>query len=359
MSTKFDVDIEEIEKTETSDLDYSHLILKFKGKSVDHVLLNTLRRIVINNIPTYAFPSEHILIEQNTSVFNNDQMKIRLTQLPILKTKLDLAFLPEEFWLNVDFNDSERPKHEKERDIEIYISAVNTENQTINVTTNDIQYYIDGELTEQPYNKKYPIVLIKLRPQEIFRCRMKAILGIGERNVIWVAAGNAYYNLNENDSTFYIESHGIFDEYEILWKACKYMKLKLDDMKKKLYDKYIVNQYKDEELKNVEIILDHETYTTCGIITSVLQERDDIEFAGTSKYNELVKQITILVTYKKEMKKPIEPIFEAIDEVSRRMELLENKIYLLGKKYIQKSNDDKSFNDDSKKKVKKTSKKQK
>ena len=33
MSNKFDVEIEEIEKTETNDLDYSHLTLKFSGKS--------------------------------------------------------------------------------------------------------------------------------------------------------------------------------------------------------------------------------------------------------------------------------------------------------------------------------------
>lgn len=359
MSNKFDVEIEEIEKTETNDLDYSHLILKFKGKSVDHVLMNTLRRISINNIPTYAFPSECILIEQNTSIFNNDQMRIRLTQLPIFKTKLDLSFLPEEYWLNIDYNNSERPKHEKEQDIELYVSHVNNKEQIENVTTNDIQFYMNGELVTNPYNQKYPIVLIKLRPLEVFRCRMKATLGIGERNVIWAAAGNAYYNMTEKDATFYIESHGNFDEYEILWKACKFMKLKLDEVKKKLYDKYIVNKFKDESLKNIEIILDNETYTITSIITSVLQERDDIEFAGTSKYNELVKQITLIVTYKKETKKPLDPIFEAMDEVSRRMEILENKIYLLGQKYIQKSSDEKQPKDETSRKSRKTSKKNK
>jgi DNA-directed RNA polymerase subunit L len=114
------------------------------------------------------------------------------------------------------------------------------------------------------------------------------------------------------------------------------MKLKLDDIKKKLYEKYIVNQFKEESLKTVEILLDNETYTITNFLTSLLQERNDVEYAGANKYNELVKQITILITYKKETKNPIDPIFETIDEVSKRMEILENKFYLLGQKYIQK-----------------------
>lgn len=61
------------------------------------------------------------------------------------------------------------------------------------VTTNDIQYYEDNKLVQHKYNKNYPIVLIKLRPLEVFKCKLKAVLGVGERNAIWASANNAYY----------------------------------------------------------------------------------------------------------------------------------------------------------------------
>jgi hypothetical protein len=42
------------------------------GKSVNPVLVNTLRRLSYDYVPIYAFPGESIQIEKNTSIFNND-----------------------------------------------------------------------------------------------------------------------------------------------------------------------------------------------------------------------------------------------------------------------------------------------
>ena len=358
MTTKFDIDIEEIEKKETNGLEYSYLILKFKGKSVRESIINTLRRVVLNNIPTYACAPECIQIEKNTSVFNNDQMRIRLTQLPIIKTDLDLSYLEDKYWLDVKYNDLEREKHPEEKNIEIYISATNTDENIKNVTTNDIQYYEDNTRIESKYDKKYPIVLIKLRPRETFKCKLKAVLGTGERNVIWAGAGNAYYNITNDGAIFNIESHGQFDEYELLWKACRFMQYKLKDTKKQIYDKYEHISTKDEPLQTVELNLDNESHTIGNMMTELLQDRDDVVYAGIGKRNELIKQITINVKYKSALKNPLDPIMQSIDGVVEIMEYLENKIYKLGKKYISTSDTDKEESSE-KKSSKKVSKKNK
>lgn len=341
MTTKFDINIEEIEKNETNGLEYSSLTLKFSGKNVNEVLTNTLRRVMLNNIPTYAFPSECISIEENTSIFNNDQMRIRLTQLPIFKTPLDLSYLPEKYWYDVDYTSSTRPKHPSEKNIEIYIPSVNSNENIKCITTNDIQYYEDGKLNKNKYNKEFPILLIKLRPSESFKCRMKAVLGTGERNAIWSGAGNAYHNIvNSSDGNsidhilLHIESCGQFDEYELVYKACGFMQEKLLETKEKIYENYTSESSKDEPLKIVNITLDNESHTIGGIITYVLQERDDVEYAGIGKMNELVKQITLSIRYKKETKNPLEPIMQSIDYVIKMMEFMQAKVYKLGKKFI-------------------------
>lgn len=331
--SKFDINIEEIQKVETKGLTYSSLVLKFSGKNVNEVLINTLRRIMLNNIPTYAFAPECISIGTNTSVYNNDQMRIHLMQLPVIKTPLKLNYLPEDYWLGVNYNSKERTKHEQEKSIEIYISATNKDENIKNITTNDIQYLEEGKQVKK-YNKEFPVLLIKLRPMETFDCKMKAVLGTGERNAIWSASGNSYFRIQDESIELTTESQGQFDEYELLFKACGFMQEKLVDLKKMIYDKYITETSKDEPLKNVDLTLDNESHTIGGILTYVLQDRDDVEFAGTTKLNELVKQITISVKYKKPMPKPLEPIMQSIDYITELMTFIKNKIYKLGKKYI-------------------------
>lgn len=341
MTTKIDIKIEEVSKKETNDLDYSVLTLKFAGKEVNENLINVLRRIMLNDIPIYAFAPECIQIEQNTSVFNNDQMRLRLAQIPIFKNKVDLSYLEEKYWLDVNYNSQEREKHPMERNIEMYISTTNNDENIKNVTTNDIQYYYDNEKIDGGYNKKYPIVIIKLRSGEAFKCKLKAVLGVGERNVIWAGAGNTYYNIFDDHIILNIESHGQMDEYELLWKACQYMQLKLIDIKKTIYEKYESLISKNEPIQAVDITLDNETHTIGNMITQLLQDRDDVIYAGTGKRNELVKQITIIVKYKKATLTPLDPIMESIDGVIEIMKTIEDKVYKLGGKYITTSENQK------------------
>lgn len=338
MSNNFDIEISEIECTETNGLEYSHLVLKFSGNSVNEVFLNTLRRIALNNIPTYAIAPECITIEENTSVFNNDQMRVRLIQLPIFNISLNLDYLPKKYWMGVDYADPKREKHPNEKSIDMYVSATNTTENIKYVTTNDMRYFENNNEIKGKYNKDYPIVLIKLRPREIFTCKLKAVLGTGERDAIWSAAGNAYYNITGNNAIFTIESHGQFSEYEILWKACRFMQTELGVIRQLLIDKYDMDNPKPEPKQNIELVLDNETHTIGGLIVWFLQNMDIVKYAGIGKKNELVKQITINVKYTKEIEYALEPILQSISIVSKLMEYTEKKIYKLGSKYITTSN---------------------
>ena len=364
--SSFDINITEVEKQETHDLKYSYLMLNFSGKDVDHVLVNTLRRIMLNNIPTYAIAPECITIEQNTSVFNNDQMRVRLIQLPILNTHVGVDYLPEKYWFNVDYASQEREIHDEEKSIEIYISSKNDDENIRCVTTNDIKYYEDGKEIANKYNQKFPFVLIKLRPREIFVCRMKAVLGTGESSAIWAGVNNASYNYDKTDAggkaIIKIESQGQMDEYELIWKATKYMQHKLENLKTIISKKYADLPQKDvKDPQSFDITLDEESHTIGQILISHIQERDDIEYAGVGKKNELIKQITMTFRYKKYMKEPLTPIMETIDKIISIMNFMEKKIYKLGNKYITSDVEEKKVNVESeevkKPKVKKVQKK--
>lgn len=347
--SKYDISISEVERQPWKDLEYSYLILKLSGKDVNNVVMNTLRRSMIDNIPTYAFPSENITIPKdgNTSVFNNDQMKIRLSQLPIFNMSLDLAYLEQSFWKRVDYS-KEREHHPLEKQVEINLSIKNTTNDVMEVTTNDMQYYEDGQMIDNKYNKKYPIVLIELRPNQEFKCHMTGALGVGDNNAIWAGASNAYYKQDKDDYIMTIESNGQFDEYELFWKACKYMQSKMNEIKTLLEDRQTISA-KQVELdksassntplskaaRSVELTLDDETYTIGNLICDLLQNRTDVAYAGTYKPSQLVKTIIIRIEYNKENEQPYAPIYEIMNDIIELMHHLEKSIYKLGGKYMK------------------------
>ena len=51
------------------------LHLNISGSSVNYIIVNTIRRIILNHIPIHAFNYDDIIITKNTSVYNNNYMK--------------------------------------------------------------------------------------------------------------------------------------------------------------------------------------------------------------------------------------------------------------------------------------------
>lgn len=338
MTTKtgYDINIAEVSKTETNGLEYSKLVLNFYGKDVSTTLINTIRRILLENIPTYAFSPDSIMIEKNTSVFNNDYMKLRLSQLPIPNIKLDLNYLPLKFLESMDYSKKDRVKHPAERRIEMYIDMTNNTGEILNVTTNDIKYFEDNDAKNVGYSKEFPICLIQLRTGEQFKCHMVGVLGTGENNAIWsaVSSVSAFPKIQTNkideknetiiDETKYmvnIESNGQFTEYELVKKACWYLIEKLRDIMGQLMETSTSTKTDKVELK-----MDKETFTIGNILTDTLQNRSDVQFAGVSRPNFLVKSVVIKVQYKEELKDPMRPVYESIEDIISKMRFISDKI---------------------------------
>lgn len=320
----------------------SKLVLEFDGKDVTNVILNTLKRVSYDNIPTYAFTPGMINISENTSMFHNDYMRLRLSNLPIYDTPLDIYYLDPVYWNNINYSDQQRPKHPSEKQIEIAINSYNDTNFNKNITTNDIHYYEDGELINK-YNKDAPILLIQLRPAEAFKCTMKAALGVGEVKNQWAAAGNVYYDdmttddivgefieKKHNKTLFTIESLGQYDEYDIIVKGCNYIIKKLDDIKTDLNKKFITAQ--TPVSNQMIIILDGEDHTMGQILNYYFQDHPDIIFSGLTKPDNLVNSVSFKIVCSKNIKSPISAIYEQIEYIKNIYLHIEKNIMKISSK---------------------------
>lgn len=346
---KININIKEFAKQEYDDLQASRLTLHFSGKSVTPELTNTLRRLAIDYVPSYAFHRNNIYIEKNTSLFNNDYMRLRLSQISIPFIMCDVSYLEPEYWQNIDYSNPNRLRHPLDtKQLEMYINSINNTNEVMNVTTNDVRIYENGIEVFDKFNKKYPHQLIQLRPGETFSCRMVSSLGVGKNNNIWASAKNSYHVYDPVDETnikLLIESNNQFDEYEIMYKACLVLDKKLNEIKTR-----IINTYDKPEYTNtnkLKIVIENEDHTVGNILNTYLQLNKNVLFSGYSKPN-LLEDIVIIKLQTIE-NDPFKEVIKTLDYILELFDNIKNQILKLGKKYITFNYEDKIENKNNKK----------
>lgn len=331
-----DISIKELEYEKFNGLVSSQLTLECKGINV--IIVNTLRRAIQDDLPIYAFPSELIKIEQNTSTMNNDQLRDHLTQLPILNQDCEISYLDPMFWKDVDYKDTTRTKHENEKKIELYINAHNVSPEIMNVRTDSTKFFVEGEPVDMYEDYTEKPLLIQLLPGATFKCHMTSALGTGERNNIW-AAGLAYYYEEKDKIIFTVESFGQFDEYTILLKACEYIVIKLSEFKKQIEKR--VTEGKISSKRAIIIELEDEDHTLGNVVNDVLQDHPNIIYSGISKPDHLVKTIKISIECDDKYPTPIEPLYQTIEHLKQIYKTIGKQLLSLNKPVKEKDNEKK------------------
>jgi DNA-directed RNA polymerase subunit L len=322
-SYKYDMKAEEIKYRESNGLNSSYLKLKLYGNDLNVKLVNSLRRCISDDLPCYAIPPELITIETNTCVaFNNDYMRLRLSQLPVLGVDSNIFFMPEKYWKNVNYNDTKREKHKKEEIVEMYINVHNNSSEIMNLTTDNISMYVGGEKI-MPYSKKYPILLVKLKPNDRFKCHMKAVLGVGTNHAIWNMSKNPYYDYIIDDKKkekyyeFTVKGNMQCNEYEILIRGCKYLIKRVNDIKsdleKKIKSKEIISE------KKIHFHLNNENHTLGEILNYEFQDHKDILGSGLIKPDHLIKAIIIKIECVPDLKSPLDAMIESMDSLVKKI----------------------------------------
>lgn len=319
------INIKQVHKQSQENLQPSQLVLEFSGPTVNCCLVNALRRLCLEHVPTYASCEKSITIDKNTSIYDNDYMRLRLSQLIIPDIQVNIPYLEDKYWRGVDYGDPNRTKHPDDSDmVELYVNVTNEGSTNLNVTTNHSKVFVNGE-TVNKFDKEYPVLLIQLKPQEIFSCRCVHVLGIGKLSALW-SSGNIYYEeIDDNKYIMTLESFGQMEEYEMLYKSCMIIKEKVSLIRYKLKD-FSTNE------KYLSIELWDEDSTMGELINIYLQDHELVEFAGVKKPNLLIEMMVI--TYVTTAKDPLQPFHEILDLVETISDVLLEKFDKLGGKFI-------------------------
>ena len=327
------IEITELYKQDFNEYDFSKLILQIKGPLINNFVVNCLRRIAFKNIPTYAICEESITIEFNDSIFNNDYMRLRLAQLPLFNINNEIDFLQRKYWHEIDYSDNKREKNPNDdKHIELYLSSHNDTASNINVFSNSIKFYEDGNKINDPLKQIAPVLIVQLRPNQTFKMKARAVLGVGERNDIWSSVSTMFYEeIKKDEFKVTVESQGQFNEYVILMKCCRIAKKKLDDIKKLVEENFKYHNVKKGEL--IEIVLTNEDHTIGNIINNGLQSHPNIDYSGLLKPDLLIEEIIIKLVSQSDL--PLKPFFDVIKNNINTFDIIEKQLQKVGKKYLK------------------------
>jgi DNA-directed RNA polymerase subunit L len=319
---KFDINLKVLKYEPKKDFISSSICVELTGKDINYKMVNAIARVASNGVPSYAFYPQLIQIEENTcAAFDNQYLQLRLSNLPIYDLPLDLAYLNDKFWKSYPYNDPHRDRHPKEKEVKAYINYHNNSNEIKYVTTNDMKLYVDGEI-HNTYNKEYPILLVKLRPNDTFKCNMTACIGIGEAHTIFKASVNSFATYSDTNYEINLQSNGQETEYVTLVKSCKHIVKRLEDVKSQLETKVNNRELKNE--KTLLLTIDNEDHTIGEIINYELQNNENL-FSAISKPNHLIKS----VLFKIESLKPesiLNDIFKILDILIEKYKFLTSLI---------------------------------
>lgn len=292
---------------EESELFNSRLEVEISGKEIDYVIINTLRRIIMSEVPVYCW--DEFEIKKNESVFNNSYLKEFIRNIPVVGVK-DIPTKVPKKKKSVDEIEEEddglldgliekdqvdlRDKELKDVDINrysMYIGYENESNEIKNITTEEAKFYKEGKLIKSPYPNG--IILVKLQPGQGIELTVKTRLGLEKEDAKYSPVSVCAYNeLEDNKFKFFLESRGLYNEKDLLKLGCVLIIRKLLKIGK---------MFPDSELLEGEINIPKEDYTVGNLLSHGLYKLSEVSYATFMKKHILDNEIIIKYGLKKEM----------------------------------------------------------
>ena len=304
----------------------SRLEFEMSGSEIDYVVTNTIRRTILSEIPIMVF--YEIDITENTSVFNNNQLRLYIRNIPVVgvknvplsyrkkKDKVDEAEEDEDL---DDLIGGEVEIVEEKEEVEssslenltMYLEYVNDSSEIKSVTTEDAKFYYMGNEIKNPYPN--PVILIKLQPKQKIKLSAKTRLSVEKEDGKHSHTAICAYNeLDKNKFKFFLESRGQLEEKELLIRACEVINKKLRKMSK---------IFPEMKLKDGEIKIPKESHTVGNLISHGLYGLKECEYATYYQKHMLDNEVFIRFGFDKEteVKNKVEKVIKEYRELFEKI----------------------------------------
>ena len=276
----------------------SRLDFDIMGKEVNYVFVNTLRRIVLSEIPIYAYTE--FIFDKNHSVFHNNFIKNQIRNLPVWGVDNKIEFYEkvkvsnnevineiEDLEDNVELGVNKKINSTSLEQLTMYVDYNNKSNNIFTVSTEHAKFYFAQKQIPNPY--PIPIQIVKLQPEQNINFTTVTSIGIEKENAIFSPVSICVYEeKKENEFRFIIESKGQITEKVILHRAI----INLNKILESILNQFIEILDDNTELSG-QIEIKNEDHTIGNLISYGLQNHKNITFASYHLPHPLEKRVII------------------------------------------------------------------
>ena len=288
-------------------------------QSKDSIMLNTIRQIAYKYLPCHGFTPKNINISENTTIHNNDYLRLRISNLPcagmdnsremfesvlmdkyrqvivgekesLLETEdFDFGHIAEREARSEHFDDTGNDSQDRGTmsNVTMFCDVKFEESDVVSeayksITTDDCTYVVDGEPTPSPYTT--PFLICKIRKGHSLRFSADSTYGVGNTDPIFVPFSCCWFRTKPDSDDdvweLFIENKSMEDNDEQLIRILRIMCLKTQAFRD-LVERIVRN---NNHLENIDtegsFILPNDQFCMTNILIDCLQEHPDVEFAG-------------------------------------------------------------------------------
>lgn len=316
--------------SQDNELFNSRLEVEISGDEINNVIINTLRRIIMSEIPVYCW--DDFEITKNESIFNNSQLRLYIKNIPVIgiknipkkvpKTKKNESIDTEEEEENdalkemlelddIETSDKVLADGSSLNQMSMYLNYHNTKNEIVSVSTDDAKFYYQGKEIKSPYPN--PVILVKLQAEQQIIFTAKTRLSNEKEDGKFSAVSICAFNeLSENKYKFFLESRGLYSEKELLILACELINRKMNK---------IMKLFPDTNVEMGEIKIPKEDYTIGNLFSHGLYELEQVSYTTSLKKHPMDNEIFIKFGMKnsENIKKMIEKVVKKYTEIFNKL----------------------------------------
>lgn len=310
---------------------FSRLEFTLSGKDVNYVIVNTMRRMVLSEVPVYAFTE--FTFNKNNSVFHNNFLKNQIKNMPVWGIENKLEFYDvnskvkheeaeeiEDLEDNVELNVEKKVNSNSLEQLTMYVDYENKSNDIYTVTTDDAKFYFAQKQIANPYT--VPVQLVKLQPKQVINFSAVTSVGIEKENAIYSPVSICVYEQkSDNEFDFVLESRGQMSEKRILKVALTNLVKKLEDIVAQVPD----DSGKSETTNEGELEINNEDHTVGNILTHGLQNHKNVTFAGYHMPHPLEKRVVVSYKLKsgkikETIKQVVKDFIEVYNDIDKKLD---------------------------------------
>jgi DNA-directed RNA polymerase subunit L len=305
----------------------SRLEFIISGENINYIIINTLRRIILTDIPIYAFTD--FTFNKNTSVFHNNFLKNQIKNIPVwgidnkleyydnslMKQQIKEEDEIENLEDDIDLSVEKKVNSNSLEQLTMYVDYENKSNEIYSVTTNNAKFYFAQKQIDNPYH--VPVQLVKLQPKQSINFSVITSIGIEKINSIYSPVSIcSYEELDEHKFHFILESRGQLNEKKIL-------KLAVLNLIKKL--EHILSQIPDNDKNEGDIEINDEDHTIGNLLSYGLQNNKNVKSSSYHMPHPLEKRV--IISYKLTsgkikaiLKKCVDDFIDIYNDISKKID---------------------------------------